>query len=661
VRIAVVAGALALAGCAGPSSTALQPKPSILLVTLDTTRADSIGPGAAGVETPAFNALAARGRRFTRAYSAVPETLPSHTSMLTGLYPAAHTVHENGRTLPPTFPLAAERLKAAGFHTEALVSSFSLARRFGLARGFDAYDDGDGRPERSARETTDAALARLSQAPAQPLFMWVHYFEPHFPYSPPEPYETKYAAKPYLGEVAAMDEQLGRLIAASEQRGGAQAAIVIAGDHGEGLGDHGEAFHGNLLYEATVHVPLVIAGPRVRPGATDVPVSTRRIFHTLLDFAGLEPDHSLRAMPDQADIVLGEAMKPFLEYGWQPQVMAVQAKNKSVLSGRVENYDVAADPGETRDLGSAITPPTELREYPLPSLSAARPPETLSAADRQKLASLGYVSSSASPVARRDAPRAADMTSVFPLIDRASTLFVNAKYAEVVPLLKEILTKDPRNLDAVLRLATAQSSLGHGAEAEAAFDRATALAPNSDDVRLYRALHLARGKDWPRAVPLLEQVLAAIPDRLPALEALATLRERENRPQDAMALLVRIDALRPLSGPEFVRLGLTAMAVQDTTTAIKAFESARSVQGDAFRQDLELGVAYLAARRFADARAALDRVPSSHPGYPMALFKRAQVSVLLKEPDSDARIARARAGADATTRELIAREKLFVR
>jgi tetratricopeptide (TPR) repeat protein len=264
-------------------------------------------------------------------------------------------------------------------------------------------------------------------------------------------------------------------------------------------------------------------------------------------------------------------------------------------------------------------------------------------------------------VTRQDAPRAADMTMLFPLLDEASALFVRREYAEVVPVLKRILAKDPNNLDAVLRLATAQSALGRLEEADVAFDRAAVLAPQSDDVRLYRALHLARGKNWLQAVTLLEQVLLAFPDRMPALEALADLRERQQRPQEALALRRRISELRLLTGPEFVRLGLLAMSVQDTPAAIKALEFARGLQGSAFKNDLELGVAYMAAKRFAEARDALDRVLASQPASPMALFKRAQVSVLLKEPDSDTRIARARAAADATTRELIAREKLFQR
>jgi Tfp pilus assembly protein PilF len=221
------------------------------------------------------------------------------------------------------------------------------------------------------------------------------------------------------------------------------------------------------------------------------------------------------------------------------------------------------------------------------------------------------------------------------------------------------LSKDPANLDAVLRLATAHSSLGRDAEALAAFKRAASLAPKSADVRLYLALHYARGPEWEQAVPLLEQVLNDAPERLPALEALAAIRLKQHRTADTIALRQRVYALRPPTPAELLQLGQLAMGEQNTPLAIASFESARRQQGTAFTHDLELGVLYLAARRFDDARAALDRVPPSHPDYPMALFKRAQVSALLNEPDKAARIDLARKHADKTTRDLIAKEKLF--
>lgn len=659
--------ALAASACGGgpaqspPPST--QVRPSMLLVTLDTTRADAIGPDARDVATPAFNAIAARGRRFTQAYSAVPETLPSHASMLTGLYPGGHGVHENGRTVPAAQALLAEQLKQSGYRTAAFVSSFSLARRFGLARGFDVYDDEQtvGGLERTSRDTTDRAVAFLSQGGGAPLFLWVHYFDPHTPYEPPEPYRSRYRAKPYLGEVAAMDEQVGRLVQEFEQRLGGPRAIVVVSDHGEGLGDHGESTHGALLYQSTMHVPMALVGPGVAPGVASEPVSIRRVYHTLLDWAGLGSSLSLRGASER--VVLGEAMKPFLEYGWQPQIMAVAGTTKAIFAGRTEVYDIAADPGERKDLGTGAPLPAGLRsaldEYPVPSPESARTSETLTDEARQKLASLGYVSSAAVPVVRRDAPRPADMAHLFDTIEEASTLFVQQQYAKAIPVLERILGEDKYNLDAALRLATSHSMLGHDAQARAMFRKAAEIAPRSPDVRVYLALHYARGRDWEQAVPMLEQIVVDMPDRLTALEALASIRVKQGRMAEAVDLRQRVYALRPPETGELIQLGELAMAAGQTASAVSAFERARVAQGASFGHDLELGVLYLDARRFADARDALDRVPTSHPAYPMALFKRAQVSVLLNEADRARRIALARERADATTRELIARERLF--
>ena len=672
-RAAALVAAVLLASCGGASPKPATPppaeRPSILLITLDTTRADAIGPEARGVETPAFNALATRGRRFRQAYATVPETLPSHLSMMSGLYPAGHGVHENARYVPTTVKLLAERLKDAGYRTSAFVSSFALAKRFGIGRGFDVYDDtlAGGASERTSQATTDAALADIAQPAPGSRFLWVHYYDPHTPYAPAEPFKSKYATHPYLGEVAAMDAQLGRLVTAFEQHVAEPRAIVVVADHGEGLGDHGEAQHGQLLYQSTMHVPLVVVGPGFSSAVDDVPVSTRRVFFTILEWAGLGGDHSLRPAVARAsaaseprerreaaerrareragasegrtpseEIVLGEAMKPFLEYGWQPQVMAVAGTYKSILAGKVETYDVSRDPGETNNLGAGAAGPSGMRkaldDYPAPSPDAARPPDTLDEEAKRRLAALGYVSASAAPIVRKDAPRPADMTALFPLIERASALFTAADYRGAIPVLEQILAKDADNLDAALRLATSYSSLGRNAEAVAAFQRAATIAPKSQDVRTYLALHYARTADWERAVPLLEQVVGESPDRLTAVEALAALK---------------------------VRQGRGAMDRGQTPEAIAAFERARQLAPAGFRSDLDLGVLYLAARRFDASRDALDRALRVNPDDPMALFKRAQVSVLLQEPDAAARITRAKEKADAVTRPLIERERLF--
>jgi choline-sulfatase len=681
LAIAVIAAASAACHKEAAAPPAVQ-RPSILFVTLDTTRADAVGPDATGVTTPSFNALAARGRRFRWAYAAVPQTLPSHASMLTGLYPAGHGVHENARHVADTQTLISERLHAAGYRTAAFVSSFALAKRFGLARGFDRYDDEfpNGLPERTAQETTDRVIGFLrasgvgsrasetssssdsrSPTPHTPLFLWVHYYDPHYPYTPPEPFRSRYPKQPYYGEVGFMDSQLGRLTAAFQQQVKGPIAIIVVGDHGEGLGEHGEQQHGDLLYQATMHVPLVLIGPRVANGVSNTAVSTRRIFHTILDWAGIDGANSL--LKSDAEVVAGEAMKPFLDYGWQPQVMAVDGTRKAILAGKLEVYDVAADPGETHDLAAGASLSRQaraaLQEYPIPSVDAQQSASNLSAEEQKKLAALGYVSSVAKPVIRADAPRPADMAPMFPTLDEAARLFVRDEYAQAIPLLEQILAKDPHNLDAALRLATAHSALGHEQAAFAAYRRAELIAPNSPDVRTYMALHYARTAEWPKAVPMLERITAETPDKVPALEALALLRERQGQIEDAVRLREKVYALRSPTPAELTHTGILQMELGQAAQAITSFEKVRAMEGPAFKHDTELGVLYLALHRFDDARTALDRVAPTDPEYPMALFKRAQVSVLLHEPDAPARIAAARGHADNSTRELIARERLF--
>lgn len=661
------AAALALAACGRAPAPVPAPtaRPSLLLVTLDTTRADAVAPEADAAATPHLAALAARGVRFTQAYATAPTTLPAHASMMSGLYPAGHGVHENGRRLAGGPPLVAERLLELGYDTAAFVSGYPLERQFGLDRGFTRYDDefGAGRLERSARETTDRALAWLAAAAGRPLFLWVHYYDPHEPYAPPEPFRGRFPADPYRGEIAAMDHELGRLLAAFEARpGAAPARILVAADHGEGRGDHGEMLHGNLLYQGVMRVPLLAAGGDLAPGVRGEPVSIRQIRATLLDWAGEETAGGLFAAG--GDPVLGEAMQPFLNFRWQPQVMAVSGDHKLIRSGRLELYDVVRDPQESADLAATVAPDRALlravADYPLPAPAGTATAAPLDEETRRRLASLGYLASGGAPAAvPADAPRAADMAHLFADLDAASLRFGESRYAEAAPLFERILAADPGNVMAAVRLAVSRSLLGRDAAALEAFEVARRLDPDSLDVRHYLAMHhLKSGRD-DLAAPLFEAVLAAQPERLPALEGLAQIRARERRFAAAAALLERAAPLSRAPGSRWAEAGLLRMEAGETEAAIAALERARELEETGFRRDLELGVLYLAARRLDEARAALDRVPADHPGFAMALFKRAQVAVLAGEPDRAERVRAAWERADPELRRLIAGERLF--
>lgn len=663
---------LLVLGCAAEPEKQEAPPLSIVLITLDTTRADAVGPEAAAGTTPHLTALAERGLRFTHAYTTAPMTLPAHASMMTGLLPADHGVHENARRLGDGHALAAEHLQRAGYNTAAFVSGYPLAQQFGLARGFEHYDDdlseavgGAEAAERRADGTTDRALAYLQSrgAPEKPFFVWAHYFDPHEPYEPPAPFDS--ADDPYLGEISFMDQEIGRLLAALDSR----TRVIVVGDHGESRGEHGEQLHGNLLYQAVMRVPLLIAGEGVPIGVREDPVSVRRIYDTLVGWGNNATGAEGRGLLNIiGESVLAEAMKPYLQYGWQPQVMGVRDTGESTLKlirageASLEIYNLDNDPEESRELEEGAADRALARavgEYPWPSAQAES--ADLSNEDREKLASLGYVNWDVQATLREDAPRPRDMTHIFADLDLGSGLFVRGELEEAVRVFERVARQDPNNPVVCLRLAVALSVLGDAEGAMFWFRRAEAIDPDSVDLRHYLGMHHFAAGDREAAAPLLESVLVLMPKRLPALEALARIRADQARWDEAADLLERAATLKSEPGDLLVELGGVSMAAGNTPAAISAFERAQAAQGESFRHHLELGVCYLADRQVEAARDLLDQVAESHPQYPLALFKRAQVSVLLGEADRGERIRLARERADDVTRRLIENEPLFRR
>ncbi len=639
-------------------------QPVILLVTLDTTRADRLGIETNLVDTPHLKALAGRGVYFEQAYSVTPTTLPSHTSMLTGLYPADHLVRENGRQVDKKLDLLPALLKSRGYDTAAFVSGFPLASQFGLSRGFDHYDDtfDNDAVERPATGTTDLAVAWL-KGRTSPYFMWVHYFDPHEPYQPPEPFRSQYPNEPYLGEIAYMDQEFGRLVTAFEEHNqGRPWKIIVVGDHGEGLGEHGEMLHGNLLYQGTMRVPLFVAGSGIEAGISDRAVGVRQVYDTVLDWSGESRASSL--LGAQAEPVLAEALKPYMQYGWQPQFMAVLDGIKVISSGDIEIYDVRIDPGETDNLDSQIEPEPALWDaieaYSIRAL-ADQPQErqTLSQEALDKLASLGYIGSSGNSRVREDAPNPRDMVHLYRDLDIGAGLFIRQDYAAAIPVFARILEADPYNFMAALRLAVAYSVTNNVAQAQKFFDRARTIDPSSTDLRHYQAMHYMQNKQWDLARPLFESVLVESQDRLPALTGLAQVYTRQGEIKLALRQLERITKIKASPGLEWTRIGPLRMALHDTKGAIRAFELARKILDDQFTFHLELGLLYMAAQRLSEAASSLDRVSSQHPAYPMALYKRAQTSVLLRENDREQRVRQAWVRADKTTRPLIENESLF--
>lgn len=348
---------------------------NVVLVTIDTLRADHLASyGYSDIETPNIDALAREGVRFASATSTVPFTLPAHSSIMTGTYPPYHGVRENvGYHLGDKIPTLAELLRAQGLATAGFVSAFVLDSRWGIARGFDHYfDDFDlanmesanlGSVQRDGAETVAEAVAWLDSESNEPFFLWVHLFEPHDPYTPPEPYRSRYLNRPYDGEVAYADALVGELIAGLRSRRLLdKSLLMLTGDHGEGLGDHREAFHGFFVYDSTIHVPLIIRVPFGGFGGRVVraPVSHVDLLPTILEATGravpaVAQGESLVPLildPTNGDDrgVFSESTYPLYHYGWAPLRSLRTNRYKLIDAPRAELYDLETDPGEEHNL-----------------------------------------------------------------------------------------------------------------------------------------------------------------------------------------------------------------------------------------------------------------------------------------------------------------------
>ncbi len=396
--------------------------PNVILITIDTVRADHLGCyGATDVKTPTLDALARDGVVFERAISQVPLTWPSHAAILTGTYPFQNGVQDfTGQPLDPRFRSVAQVFKQQGYATGAVVSAFVLDRSWGLARGFDFYDDAFsaetfrqkdiGLVDRKAGESVTHAISWLQKPARRPFFFWLHLYDPHSPYDPPEPFRTQYRSHPYDGEIAYADHELGRLIAWLKQnRLYDRTAIVVLSDHGESLGEHGEKEHGFFVYNSTVHIPLIVkppAGSGFRPGRVAAPVETVAVAPTLTRLAGMK-DEIQKQFPhpglleDQAkseDAAYSESFYAFSSFGWSPLHALQTSRYHYIEAPTRELYDVIADPQEKNNLAPQQTATVAVLEDKLQSLLRQNPfkpgePGTsgLSPDALEKLQALGYV------------------------------------------------------------------------------------------------------------------------------------------------------------------------------------------------------------------------------------------------------------------------------
>jgi arylsulfatase A-like enzyme len=549
VSLAAILLALAAGACtrAQHSAPARGPLPSVLLVTIDTLRADRVGAyGDAQARTPNLDAIARAGLVFERAYAPAPLTLPSHATLLTGLQPPQHGVRGNGSFALAAGPATlAEALRVRGLRTAAFVGGFPLSRRFGLDRGFEHYDDRMEKSpglhfdfaERRAPEVVAVARGWLAQT-AGPVFVWVHLFDPHAPYDPPPAYA---GSDPYRGEIAAVDAAVGGLLEAWDARPGSSFVAVTA-DHGEAFGEHGEESHSLFVYDTTLHVPLILRGPGVRARRETKAVGLADVGATLLARVGGEgpplPGRDLVA-PVAPRPLYAETLAPRLDFGWSDLRSWRDGRYKLIRAPRPELYDVESDPGETRDLAKADPQRAAALDGALGlALEEMGERETQRAPDpeaAERLRALGYAQGPGGAGSGAD-PK--DRVEVALAIAQATGPFPDALSA--ARAYEAIVVRDPQNPLVNFRLADA----------------------------------LLRAGRPDRALPYFKRVADAGPRSADPLVGLATAYAQLDRMDDARAALERALALEPANGQAHYNLGEIARARGDAPGARAAYEAA---------------------------------------------------------------------------------------
>jgi arylsulfatase A-like enzyme len=553
-----------------------------VLVTLDTTRADALGcyGGPRAAATPVLDSLAAAGLRYASAWSPSPLTLPSHASLLTGLDPGGHGLRDNGiGRLDPGTPVLAAELRAAGYTTGAFVASRVLDRRFGLDRSFDHYDDrmaaervGEfGYPERDAAAVVDAALAWWQAVPPdRPRFLWVHFYDPHAPYGAPGGAPAPPLAA-YAAEVAFVDRELSRLLLGLGPR---PRLLAVAGDHGEGFGEHGEEGHGLLLHRETLEVPLLLHGPRVPRGVVTGPVATRRLAATLLSLLGLPsrlPGPPLPQAPGAApaEPILHETLFPASAYGWAPLAAVTGGPLRYVHGPAPELYDLARDPGERENRAAAGHPDLRplqrelasyLRQHPL-ALAPAPPPDPETAA---ALRSLGYLSGATGKVGTLDPKEGLELLE---RLEAARRRLDRGEGAAAVVELKALVARSPDSVPFLSPLAAALAATGRTGEALLVLDRALARSPHLDFLHLQRAEALRQAGRRQEAEQGFRRALELDPRSARAWLALAEMALRAGEKDGEERLLRSAVAAGTSSAAILARLAQIELARGDLAAA----------------------------------------------------------------------------------------------
>lgn len=628
----------------------------VLLITIDTLRADAVGAyGRQGAGTTTLDRLAAEGVRFATARAHNVVTLPSHANILSGLYPIRHGVRENaGFRFPATTETLATILKGRGYRTGAFVSAFPLDRRFGLDRGFDVYDDRYGKsterdafrvPERSAADTVAAAMAWIGSAPGtEPFFAWVHVYEPHFPYAPSEPFASRFERAPYQGEVAAADAALAALlkpILDGNRRG--RTLVVATSDHGESLGEHGEMTHGLFAYEATLRVPLILYVPRLlKPRVVDEPVRHVDVLPTVLDALAQEIPQGLDGrslLPVAAGgaaapaPIYFESLSASLNRGWAPLYGVTRGPLKYVDLPIPELYDLSTDPGESTNLAASRDGRTGDLAALLAGLrkrdrGAARGAET--AETRERLRSLGYVSSSAPAKARyTEADDPKRLVHLDRAIEEVVSRYQRGDLAGAIAVGRDLLRQRPDMPLTLVHLAFLYNEAGNHAAAIDAIRRALAINPGAADAAALAGAYLTEGGRPAEAAALLEPYVARPDADVDLLVAYGVALASTGRPREALAAFERARAQDPANATPVANVGTVYLMGGDRDRAARAFEEAVHIDPRSATAYNGLGVIAAERRDWPAALANWERAVAIDPGDYQALYNLGDASLRL--------------------------------
>ena len=584
---------------------------NVLLITVDTLRPDRLSCySAAFVKTPAVDALAARGALFERAYAHNPTTLPSHANILTGMLAPFHGVSENSKSkLPDRCLTLAEHLKAAGYATAAFIGAFPLDSRFGLDQGFDLYNDAfpsipvrtGTYAERRAGEVIKAASDWISGREGK-WFCWIHLWDPHAPYAPPEPFLSRYKADPYSGEAAYVDAELGRLFGLLRASGLIEPTlIVLTADHGESLGEHGEMTHSYFAYNSTIHIPLIIAGPGIVPARIGANVSHSDIFPTLCGLSGIPAPGGLQGR-SLAGLMKGgkrtepliyfESLEPYFNKGCAPLRGFIEGSTKYMDSPIPEVYNLAADPGEKTDLSakSELGPYKKKMDKLIESLAsplagtAARPADSRTL---EKLRSLGYV---ATPVARIKSAYGPgdDLKSFLPFQQRLERAVLMSDRDEKAGSIRELTALAGEKKDfapAYIYLSQVYGSQGNTAEAVKALEAGVAANPGDYSLLSSLGTLLVQARQYDRAADILGKALTLV-DFDPAVwDNLGIVAMRRGDYAKALEYLARAVELDKTFALAFSNIGAVRLEMflnqgrkpEDMAAAVESFRKAVSL------------------------------------------------------------------------------------